>query len=86
MFIGSFVTIDPLAKLIAFIIVPAHKQMVFVAGANIVAAVFIWIIISIVSGWAIKTDFVQTALKDMTEAMNEGKLLSELRGMNGDEL
>jgi hypothetical protein len=58
----------PLAELIAFIIVPAHRQLVFLTGAELIASVFFTTVLRVVATWAIKTDYAQTMMRNITEA------------------
>lgn len=65
--VTSFLSIGPLAELIAFIIVPAHTQIVFLAGADLVAKTFLITIIRVFATWAVKTDFAQAMMRNITE-------------------
>jgi hypothetical protein len=56
----------PLAVLIAFIIIPAHKRVVFVTGAELVGTVFYHTIVRVFAIRLVKTDLVQKALRNMT--------------------
>ncbi|KAJ4371269.1 hypothetical protein N0V83_004486 [Neocucurbitaria cava] len=66
-FVGNFLSITPFATLIAFIVVPAHKQIVFVTGVELVAGVFVKTVVRIFATWAVKQEFVQLIMKNMTD-------------------
>ena len=69
---ASFLTIDPLVVLIAFIIIPAHRQIVFLASADLVTTAFFSTIVRAFATWAVKTDFAQEAMRNMTETKRKG--------------
>ncbi|KAF2690386.1 hypothetical protein K458DRAFT_413158 [Lentithecium fluviatile CBS 122367] len=71
-FVGSyFLSIKPLASLVAFIAIPAHKQTVFLASADLVATIFVTTVIRVFANWVVKTDFAQTMMRDTTERAKE---------------
>lgn len=41
--------------------------MVFLAGADVVTRIFFTTLLRVVASWAVKTDFVQTMMRDTTE-------------------
>ncbi|KAF2017689.1 hypothetical protein BU24DRAFT_420739 [Aaosphaeria arxii CBS 175.79] len=66
-FIASFISTGPLCDLIAFIIIPAPKQIVFMASWTLVTSIFITFIIRTVASWAVKTDLAQSFMKNATD-------------------
>ena len=62
----SLVSINAIVELLAFIVIPAYKQIVFLAGADLVFHIFVATVVSVVSSWAIRTDLVQGTLRNMT--------------------
>lgn len=60
-------SITPFATLIAFIVVPAHKQIVFVTGVELVAGIFVKTVVRVFATWAVKTDFVQGMMRNVTD-------------------
>lgn len=66
-FISSYLSIAPLANLIAFIVVPAHRQIVFIAGAELVTSIFLTTVVRAFSVWLIKTDFMQMMMRNITD-------------------
>jgi hypothetical protein len=56
-----------LADLIAFIIVPGHQRVVFLAGVESVAMTFLFTLVRVFATWAVKTDFAQTMMRNITE-------------------
>lgn len=71
LYVCSFLSIDAIVELLAFIVIPASKQMVFLAGADLVFDIFVATVMNVVSSWAIKTDLVQYTLGNMTRARLE---------------
>ncbi|CAO2655701.1 Nn.00g045040.m01.CDS01 [Neocucurbitaria sp. VM-36] len=72
-FIGYFVTIVPLATLVSFMIIPAHKQIVFVTGAVLVTKIFITTVARVFATWAVKTDYAQILMRNMTDMAREAE-------------
>lgn len=60
---------------------PVHKQIVFLAGADLVGTVFMTTLIRVFAGWAVKTEFAQGFIRNMTEGaekqLAQGKSLEE---------
>ena len=82
----SFLSIDAIVELLAFIVVPASKQIVFLAGADLVFDIFVATVINTVSSWAIKTDLVQYTLGNMTRARLEAIEQERLLLLSRNEL
>jgi hypothetical protein len=82
----SFLSIDAIVELLAFIVVPASKQIVFLAGADLVFDIFVATVINAVSSWAIKTDLVQYTLGNMTRARLEAIEQERLLLLSRNEL
>lgn len=59
--------VAPFATLVAFILIPAHKRIVFEGGVDLAWNVFLGVSINVVVPWAVKTEFVQMVLRNMTE-------------------
>jgi len=78
----------PLANLIAFVAVPAHRQIVFMAGADLVSSIFITTAFRAVAIWTVKTNFVQTVMRNMTAKAYEMESNDNMRPFQriGDEL
>ncbi|KAH7086442.1 hypothetical protein FB567DRAFT_71171 [Paraphoma chrysanthemicola] len=71
-FIGSYVTVQPLATLIAFVVIPAHRQIVFLSGANLVSSVFFTTLVRLFAAWLVKTQFAQDFMRNMTSSALDG--------------
>ncbi|OAL46573.1 hypothetical protein IQ07DRAFT_155548 [Pyrenochaeta sp. DS3sAY3a] len=87
-FVGTFLSITPLANLIVFAAVPAHKQIVFVAGAHLVASIFLTTVCRALAMWTIKTDYVQGMMRNITDSVSEMSRLKNETAVPriGDEL
>ncbi|KAJ4291870.1 hypothetical protein N0V90_009766 [Kalmusia sp. IMI 367209] len=66
-YVTSFFHVTALAELIAFIIVPAHKQILFVASAEMVCEVFVMTVVRMFATWAVHTEFAQMMMQNITE-------------------
>ncbi|KAL1598637.1 hypothetical protein SLS60_007777 [Paraconiothyrium brasiliense] len=69
-FAGSFISITPLAELIAFVAIPAYKQIVFVAGADLACQIFFVTVVRQFASWAVQTEFAQELLRNVTEMVD----------------
>lgn len=58
----------PLALLVALIIIPAHKRIVFVAGIDLTLWTFIGCFVNLVIPWFATTELAQMIVGNMTEA------------------
>lgn len=58
---------SPFATLIAFILIPAHKRIVFEAGVDLAWKVFWGAFLHVVVPWAMEKEFVQEFLRNVTE-------------------
>ena len=76
----------PLYNLIAFIIIPAHKQIVFLAGADLIVSIFLTTVVRLVAGWAVNTTFAQEFLRNMTESAHEVEIMEARRRTYKNEL
>jgi hypothetical protein len=56
-----------LADLIGFIVIPAHQRVVFLAGVELVATTFLFTVVRVFATWAVKTEFAQTMMRNITE-------------------
>ena len=65
-----------MADLIAFAIVPASRQVVFVAGAHVLFEIFFIVVIRVVTNWVVQTNFVQGGLQNITDDLGR-KLAKE---------
>ncbi|KAF2437756.1 hypothetical protein P171DRAFT_424555 [Karstenula rhodostoma CBS 690.94] len=83
---GSFFHITPLAELIAFVAVPAYKQMVFVAGAELAFQVFLVTVVGKLAGWAVQTPFVQDIIRNTTQSVVDSREREEAYRMFKNEL
>jgi hypothetical protein len=72
--VAAYVSSTPLATLIAFVIVPAHKRVVFMTGADLVLSIFMNTLVSAFATWAVKTDFVQRTIRDFTAHIENPQL------------
>lgn len=57
----------PLATLIAFVVFPAHQQMVFIATTDLLGTVFVTMLVRLFAGWVVKTDIVQAIISNWME-------------------
>lgn len=55
----------------AFVFIPAHKRIVFMAGFDLAMTVFLHTVVRTFASWAVNTTFVQMAMKNMTEYANK---------------
>lgn len=82
-FLGEIFSASPLATLLALIIVPAHEQIVFVAGGEFVDSLFTVTLIRSFTIWIVKTDFAQDVLRNIPltakKRLQAGKPLDEPR-------
>jgi hypothetical protein len=62
-------SITPLVELIAFVAIPAYKQIVFVAGADLACQIFFVTVAGKFASWAVQTELVQGMIKNGTETM-----------------
>lgn len=65
----SFFSIEPLASLIGFIVIPAHHRVVFTAGVDLLGAVFFNLFLQLVVFRLVKTEFVQLVMGNVTESI-----------------
>jgi hypothetical protein len=66
-FIAAYFSTTPLAVLMSFVLVPAHKRIVFVTGAELVWELFYGILVRAFAVRVIKTDFAQRYMRNVTE-------------------
>lgn len=66
---GSFLSVAALAELIALIILPVYKRMVFVAGMEMISHIFLMTAVRTLATWAVQTEYVQAMIRNSTEAM-----------------
>ena len=64
----------PLASLVALIIIPAHKRIVFVAGIDLAFWTFIGFFVNFVFSWFATTEFARSIVGKMMEGMRNGTL------------
>jgi len=65
----------PLASLVAFIVIPAHKRIVFVAGIDLAFWTFIGLFFNLVIPWFATTGFARDIVGNMTQAIrNNGTM------------
>ncbi|KAJ4360194.1 uncharacterized protein N0V89_000754 [Didymosphaeria variabile] len=72
-FAGSFISITPLAELIAFVAIPAYKQTVFVAGADLAFHIFFVTVVRKLASWAVQTEFAQGLMQNVTKSVVDGR-------------
>lgn len=65
---GTYFSPMPLTHLVAFVVVPAHRQIVFIEGVDLATTVFLNTVLRVFVTWALKTDFVQIMMKNVTES------------------
>jgi len=82
-FISSCISIKPLASLVAFMIIPAHKQHIFMAGVGVVTTVFLNTVFRVIAGWAVKTDFIQNSMHNITNSETMGTVQAVKQGNTG---
>jgi hypothetical protein len=66
-FVAAYLSTTPLAVLMSFVLVPAHKRIVFVTGAELVWELFYGILVRTFAVRMIKTDFAQRYMRNVTE-------------------
>ena len=67
-FFGAYTfSMAPLSTLIAFAVLPVHRQMVFIAGTDLLGTVFVTMLVRVFADWVVKTGIVQWILSDWTE-------------------
>jgi hypothetical protein len=85
-FFSTYFSAAPLATLMAFIFVPAHKRIVFMAGFNLVVTLFVQTVVRMFASWAVKTEYAQATFKNMTEGALIANRNTERFRRLGDEL
>ncbi|KAF4624202.1 hypothetical protein G7Y89_g13969 [Cudoniella acicularis] len=65
----SFISIRPFASLIGFIVVPVTKRIVFTVGIDTVEAVFVSSFLRLIVPLALRTEFIQHAMGNVTEGI-----------------
>ncbi|CAI9636974.1 hypothetical protein GT037_004093 [Alternaria burnsii] len=83
-FLGTFFSVEPFVRLIAFVVVPAYKQILFVEAIQLVWAVFTMQFLRMMASWAVKTEFVQAVMRNVTGEMERNP--EKFRGAGGGEL
>jgi len=63
---------------------PAHKQIIFIAGIELVMSTFITTLIRIFAVWAVKTHMVQTMMQNLTDSAMSAEI--DLEGNPGFKL
>ncbi|KAI1666719.1 hypothetical protein L13192_08963 [Pyrenophora tritici-repentis] len=72
-FFTIYLCFTPLIRLAAFVLVPAHRQMVFSEGVQLVATVFSCTVVRAFAGWAVKTEAIQMAMRNTVEENRRAK-------------
>ncbi|KAF2831511.1 hypothetical protein CC86DRAFT_314923 [Ophiobolus disseminans] len=75
-FFSTYVSFSPLARLVAFIIIPAHKQVVFIGGFELVVSIFFDTIGRLFAAWVIKTDWMKKFMQNEIKK-REGQVISK---------
>ncbi|KAL1797929.1 hypothetical protein ACET3X_004535 [Alternaria dauci] len=83
-FLSTFFSFTPLIRLIAFVVVPAYKQIVFIEVIELVWAVFFMHSVRLMAAWAVNTEFIQGVMLNVTESIEKNS--DNLRGVGGGEL
>ncbi|CAN9222585.1 unnamed protein product [Alternaria alternata] len=83
-FLGTFFSVAPFVRLIAFAVVPAYKQILFIEAIELVWAVFTMQFLRIMASWAVKTEYVQAVMRNVTGEMERHP--EKFRGVDGGEL
>jgi hypothetical protein len=76
----------PLINLVAFITIPAHQRIVFLAGAELITTIFLYTIVRVFAAWAVKTDFAQAVMRNITENVGNPRFKSNRFAKLNDEL
>jgi hypothetical protein len=63
---STYFSPEPLAVLIAFVVVPAHKRLVFIMGADLIWGLFYHTVVRAFAVWALKTEFLQQLMRNIT--------------------
>ncbi|KAI4630478.1 hypothetical protein J4E80_001414 [Alternaria sp. BMP 0032] len=85
-FLGTFFSVTPLVRLAAFILAPAYKQMIFIEGIQLVWTVFALQFLRIIASWAVKTEFAQTFMQNMTREHEANMKYQQYRTIRDREL
>ncbi|EAT84106.2 hypothetical protein SNOG_08938 [Parastagonospora nodorum SN15] len=83
---GDFLSPLPLVDLIAFVTIPTHHRIVFMAGVDLITNIFFFTIVRVFAAWAVKTDYAQMVMRNMTENAVNSRLKEEKLRRLGDEL
>jgi hypothetical protein len=71
--IGTYLSLKPLTHLMALIVIPTHQRVVFSAGMDLVETIFYTTLIHMLAAWALKTDAVQMAMRNMSDQAGHPK-------------
>ncbi|KAH6875857.1 hypothetical protein BKA58DRAFT_380593 [Alternaria rosae] len=85
-FLATFFSVTPLVRLAAFILAPAYKQIIFIEGFQLVWTVFALQFLRIIASWAVKTDFAQSVMQNMTKEAEADIKYRRYRTMRDREL
>ncbi|KAI4652354.1 hypothetical protein J4E93_002555 [Alternaria ventricosa] len=85
-FLGTFFSVTPLVRLLAFILVPAYKQIIFIEGIQLVWTVFALQFLRITASWAVKTEFAQGFMQNMTKEHEANMKYQQYRTIRDREL
>lgn len=72
-FAGAYLSATPLTHLVAFVVVPAHRQIVFIEGVDLAETIFFHTLVRVFATWAVKTNFVQTMMKNVTDSVQSAQ-------------
>lgn len=85
----NFFGIAPLVTLVGFILVPAHKRIVFEEGVDLAWQLFFGAFLSVMMPWAMEKEFAQEFARSVTDSMIKGEksnVTTLAVGLDGDEL
>ncbi|KAI4699994.1 hypothetical protein J4E81_004028 [Alternaria sp. BMP 2799] len=85
-FLGTFFSVTPPVRLLAFILAPAYKQIIFIEGIQLVWTVFALQFLRITASWAVKTEFIQTFMQNMTREHEANMKYQQYRTIRDREL
>ncbi|KNG52459.1 hypothetical protein DDE82_006309 [Stemphylium lycopersici] len=66
---GVYFSITPLARLTAFVVIPAHRQLVFTEAMELIVTIFFHVVIRAFANWVVKTQYAQDFMRNVTREM-----------------
>ena len=73
--IPAFLSFRPLTKLVGLIVIPAHKRIVFAAGAELAWDVLVGCLFAAFVPYLSRAEWVKTLLANMTDQLQHPELV-----------